>query len=639
MTWTTANASGVTIDNGIGGQAANGNVSVKPTATTIYNLTATSASGATAATAVTVTVTGPPPPAMPTVQFSANPSTIIRGNPATLTWATTNATGFSIDNGVGGQPVNGSVQVSPGATTTYTATATGPGGTSTGQASVTVTPAPSGSAVLMHHNDLAGDGANLNETILTPTNVNAATFGRKYALPVDGQIYAQPLYVPGVMMNGTAHNTVFVATQNDSVYAFDADNGSQLWQMSLGTAVSNDDPEGVQPILGILSTPVIDANSNTMYVTAVTTGRTLKLHALDITTGAEKSGGPVTVTASVAGTGDGSVNGMVPLSKGCYQRTALTLANGRVYLGFGHCNHGWVLAYDAGTLAQTQAFNTTPNGKGGSIWMGDAGPVVDSDGNLYVISADDVDTTAPDSKDFPDAFLKLTADLGVLDSFIPSNERWLAANDADLGSGAPILMPDNGSAHPHEVIGGGKDGRVFVVDRDTGNMGGYHPDPNGQNDNVQTVQTGTQQFDNIWGAPAFFNGLIYFHTENDVLKAYSWNAQGNAGMISSRAVASGATNYRQHGASPSISANGTSNGIVWDVDNSGYPDNGGSGGTPAVLHAYDASDVSKELYNSKQAPNGRDTAGHACKFSVPTVTDGKVFVPTCTELDIYGLLP
>ena len=577
----------------------------------------------------------------PTVTIAANPAFINAGGTSVLNVVATNATQVTIAGSDGTSytlaSTGGSQTVTPAATTTYTATVTGPNGTATAQTTVTLTSPSAGVAVLMHKNDLAGDGANLNEVTLTPANVNAKNFGRKYALPVDGQIYAQPLYVPGLMVNGAAHNTVFAATQNDSVYAFDSDSGSQLWKMSLGTTVSNNDPEGVQPILGILSTPVIDPTTNTIYVTAVTSGRVLKLHALDITTGAEKFGGPVAVTASVPGTGAGSSNGKVPLSAGCYQRTALTLANGRIYMGFGHCDHGWMLAYNASTLAQTQAFNTSPNGVGGDIWMGGAAPVVDSNGNLYLESADDIGSTAPSSTDYPDAFLKMSPDLQVLDFLIPSDERYLESNDADLGSGGPILMPNNSSSHPFELIGGGKDGRVFVIDRN--GMGGYHADPNGQNDNVQTVQTGTQQFDNIWGSPAFWNGLLYFHTEGDVLRSYVWNAQGSAGLLATHSANSGNIVYLNHGASPSISANGTNDGIVWDVDNSGYPKNGGSGGSPAVLHAYNADDVGQELYNSSQAGSGRDTAGHACKFSVPTVTGGKVFVPTCTELDIYGLLP
>jgi len=577
----------------------------------------------------------------PTVTIAANPAYVSTGGSSVLNVVATNATEVTIAGSDGTSytlaSTGGSQTVTPTATTTYTATVTGPNGTATAQTTVTLTSPSAGVPVLMHKNDLAGDGANLNETTLAPANVNATHFGKKFSLPVDGQIYAQPLYVPGLMVKGAAHNTVFAATQNDSVYAFDSDSGGQLWKVSLGTPVANNDPEGVQPTLGILSTPVIDPTTNTIYVTAVTTGHVLKLHALDITTGAEKFGGPVVVTAKVPGTGAGSSNGMVPLSGGCYQRTALTLANGRIYMGFGHCDHGWMLAYNATTLAQTQAFNTSPNGVGGDIWMGGAGPVVDSNGNLYLESADDIGSTAPSSSDYPDAFLKMSPDLQVLDFLIPSDERYLESNDADLGSGGPILMPNNSSAHPFELIGGGKDGRVFVIDRN--GMGGYHADPNGQNDNVQTIQTGTQQFDNIWGSPAFWNGLLFFHTEGDVLRSYVWNAQGSAGLLATHSATSGNIVYLNHGGSPSVSANGTSDAIVWDVDNSGYPQNGGSGGSPAVLHAYNANDLGQELYNSSQAGNGRDTAGHACKFSIPTVTGGKVFVPTCTELDIYGLLP
>lgn len=635
---TASNATQVTVAGSDGSSyplsPSGGNQTVTPQATTTYTATATGASGSAKSTA-TVTVT---PTSTLTVSIAASPASITAGGSTTLTVTASNASQVVVTGSDGSSytllQTGGTQTVTPTASTTYTATATdSTGATTKAQTAVSVAPISAGTPVLMRHNDLAGDGANLKETMLTPTNVNKANFGRKYALPVDGQIYAQPLYMPGLTVRGATHNVVFAATQNDSVYAFDSDSGSQLWKVSLGTPVSNNDPEGVQPQLGILSTPVIDASTNTMYVTAVTSGNVLKLHAIDITSGAEKMGGPVTVKASVQGIGSGSANGIVSLSAGCYQRTALVLANSHVYLGFGHCNHGWILAYDASTLAQTQVFNTSPDGVGATIWMGGAGPVVDTNGNLYVLTADDIGSSAPSGNDFPDAILKLSASLQVLDSFIPSNERYLETNDADLGSGAPILLPDNNSVFPHEVLGGGKDGRVFVVDRDS--MGGYQKGVNGGDNVIQTVQTGTQQFDNIWGAPAFWNGIVFYHTEGDVLKAYSWSN----GQISSRPVTTANHVYLNHGASPSISANGTSNGIVWDVENSGYPSSGGSGGTPSILHAYQASNIIQELYNSTQAPSGRDTAGPACKFSVPTVADGKVFVPTCSELDIYGLLP
>ncbi|MEO8727514.1 MAG: hypothetical protein ABI383_15490, partial [Acidobacteriaceae bacterium] len=473
--------------------------------------------------------------------------------------------------------------------------------------------------VTMHKNDLAETGVNAQETTLTPSNVNQSTFGKKYSYAVDGQIYGQPLYLPNVSINGANHNAVFVVTEHDSVYAFDANGGGQLWHVSIGNAVGNNDPEGIQPLLGITSTPVIDPNLGSLYVAAVTTGRALYLHKLDVHTGQDQVGA-VKVQASVPGTGDGSSNGRVPLSGGCYQRTAMALANGRIYLGFGHCNHGWILAYDAGSLAQREVFNTSPNGKGATIWQGGGGFAFDGSGNLYVESADDTDTTPvnPGIGSYPDAFLKLSPSLQVLDYFIPSNEAYLRQNDADIGSGAPIVMPNN------ELIGGGKDGRVFVLNRN--NMGGFHS----QDQNVQTIQTGTQQFDNIWGSPAYWNGILYYHTEADVLKAYGWNGS----TLTAGPIARGDKAYTVHGASPSISANGNSNGIVWDVEDSGYDPNGGS---PAILHAYNASNIAQELYNSAQA-GGRDTAGSAAKFSVPSIADGHVFVPTSNQLVVYGLL-
>ncbi len=626
LSWTTTNADSVSIDNGIGKQAQSGSVSVKPGATTTYTLVASSASsGLTATTTVMISV-ATPPLGLPTISLLATPLTITAGQSVTLSFTTTNTTTVSIDNGVG--VVTSPATVTPNTTTTYTATATGPGGTATATATVTVNPAPGSISVITQHNDLTRQGANVNETFLTPANVNAVKFGKRFAYPVDGQIYGQPLYVPNLTINGAAHNAVFVTTENDSVYAFDADGGGTLWKKSMGAAQSNtNDPDGVGPILGILSTPVIDLNSATLYLVATTSGRVMTLHALDLSTGTDKV--PATViTASVAGTGQDSVGGIVRMQASCYQRSALTLANSRVYMAFSHCNHGWILSYDANTLQQKEVLNTSPDGVGATIWMGGAGPVVDELGNLYLITSDDIGSSAPSSNDFPDAFLKLTPDLKVLSSFIPSNEQFLRTNDADLGSGAPVLVPHN-SPFPHELIGGGKDGRVFVVNGD--NLGGYNP--NGQDAVVQTIQTGTQQFDNIWGAPAYWNGVLYYHTEADVLKAYGWS--GSA--LTAGPFAKSTKTYLVHGASPSVSSNGTTNGIVWDVEDSAYDADVTVAG-PAILHAYDASNISKELYNSTQAANGRDTAGKACKFSVPTIADGKVFIPTSNELDIYGLL-
>lgn len=633
LTWTTANASGVTIDNGIGSQPANGRVTVTPGATTTYSFTAISASGATAATAVTVTVTQPLP--IPTVQFSANPTNILRGGTSTLTWSTANATGFSIDSGVGAQPVNGSAQVSPGATTTYTATATGAGGTATAQVQITVKPAPGVSSVLTYHNDQARDGLNANEAILNPANVTPAQFGKKHSYAVDGQIYGQPLYMPNLTINGAPHNVVFVATEHDTVYAFDANGeaSSPLWQKSIGEAFPDSNPAGLQPEIGITSTAVIDASSGTIYLLAVdiSSGHKFMLHALDVTSGAEKFGGPMAVSASVAGSGALSNNGQVPLEGGCLQRAGLALANGKIYLGFGSCQHGWLLAYDATTLAPAGVFNASPNGAGGTIWMGGGAPAVDGAGNLYV-------TTGTNFVDYPpgynDSFLKLAPELGLTDYFQPANDQYLINHDADLGAGGAVLMPDNGSGHPHEIIGGGKDGRIFVVDRD--NLGKSAGDPNSNDCSapgnvVQCVKTGTSQGNNIHSTPAYWNGRLYIHSNGDVLKAWSWSN----GLLSNSAIDSGAVVVKTHGATVSISSNGNSDGIVWEIDNGNYSANGSG---PAILRAFDAMNVATELYNSTMS-GSRDTAGPAVKFTVPTVADGQVFVGTGKELDIYGLLP
>jgi len=476
--------------------------------------------------------------------------------------------------------------------------------------------------VLTYHNDNARTGANPQETILNPSNVNWQTFGKKYSYGVDGQIYAQPLYVPNLTVNGANHNVVFAATENDTVYAFDANGGGTLWQKHLGTPPSNNDQEGIAPILGITSTPVIDASTNTIYVVTDTneSGRVFRLHALDLSTGNEKLGGPIVVTGSVSGSGRDNVNGRITLESGCYQRMGLALTNNNVYIGFGHCNHGWLLAYNKTTLQPAAILNTTPNGAGGALWGGGATPAVDSSGNMYLISGVDADDPAPG---YNDSFMKMSAnDLSVLDYFKPSNETWLRQNDADLGSGGTIVMPDNSSSHPHELIGGGKDGRLFVIDSD--NMGGY----NSTDHVVQEVQTGTQQFDNMFSTPTYWNGYIYNHCEQDVLKSFSWTN----GLLSSKYVSKGAHTFGIHGATASVSSNGNVDGIVWEIESTGQPNS-----QPAILRAYDALNLANELYDSTQASGGRDTAGPAVKFVVPTIADGQVFVGTANQLDIYGL--
>jgi hypothetical protein len=301
---------------------------------------------------------------------------------------------------------------------------------------------------------------------------------------------------------------------------------------------------------------------------------------------------------------------------------ALNPVTNQIYVGFGHCNHGWLLAYDKTSLQQKSVFNDTPNGAGGGLWNGGGAPAIDDlSGHVYITTG--VDQDDPPSG-YNDSFLRLSSvDLSVQDFFQPDDAAYLSANDADLGSGSPVLMPGNASNTPYEVIGGGKDGRIFVVNR--ANMGAFSADSNNV---IETVQTGVQQFDNIFSTPVYWNGFLYIHCEADVLRQFSWNN----GLLSSQPVNKGQIVAYAHGATGSLSANGANSGILWEIDNSNH-DSGGA----AILRAYDASNVSTELYDSTQA-GSRDTAGTALKFTAPTVAGGKVFVGTANELDIYGLL-
>ena len=543
---------------------------------------------------------------------------------------------WSVDGVSGGNDTVGTITSSglyaaPSSDGSHTVTATSNALTAYSvNAAVTVTAPPPGTvSVVTYHNDDARTGVNSNETILNLSNVNTDEFGKLAALPVDGQVYAQPLYLPNVPIDGVRHNVVFVATENDTVYAFDANAQIVLWQRHLGTPVPVNDEEGIKPLLGITSTPVIDATTGTIYVLAegLENGhKVYRLHAMNVASGEERFGGPVVVTGRVPGNGWDSNNGQITLESSCYQRNGLALnpATNAVYIGFGHCNHGWLLAYDKATLQQTAILNVTPDGAGGGLWSGGGAPAIDdATGDMYIISGVDLGDPAPD---YNDSALRLRgSDLSVLDYFKPSNEGFLRDNDADFGSGFPVLMPDNPSPYPHELIGGGKDGRVIVIDRDS--MGQYQ-----QNDHViQEVQTGTQEFDNIFATPTYWKGTLYVHDEADVVRAYNWDS--NTGLLSNSSISQGDDVYGTHGATSSLSSNGSSDGILWEIEATNA-----QSGAAAILHAYDASDLRHQLYKTSWT-SGRDTAGPGVKFSVPTVADGHVFVGTQTELDIYGLLP
>jgi hypothetical protein len=508
--------------------------------------------------------------------------------------------------------------------------------------------AQAGANVLTQHNDNARSGLNTNETELTPANVGSTNFGQLFTQPVDGFVYAQPLVMTNVAIPGKGtHNVVFVATEHDSVYAFDADNDSgvnavPLWHASLinpaagVTSVPGADVgcTDLLPEIGITSTPVIDPVSGTIYVEAkteeVTNGVTTfvhRLHALDIGTGAEKFGGPVVIQVSVPGTGDGNDGaGNVPfLPMTHLNRPGLLLSRGVVYLAYAsHCDngpyHGWLIGYDAHTLAFTNVFNTTPNGGLGGIWQSGNGPAADTNGNIFVITGNGTfDST--NNNDYGDSFLKISATNGLqlADYFTPSNQDALNSADLDVGSSGPMLLPDTvgSAAHHRLLVSGSKTGTIYLVDRDQ--LGGF----NSTNDNI--VEEMPNAIGGAWSSPAFFNRTIYIQGSGDVLNAFPISQA----FISPTPSAQGPDTFGFPGATPSISANGTNNGIVWALQTDAFGNNG-----LEILHAYDATNVASELYNSDNV--GQDPGG-AVKFAVPTIANGKVYAGAQYTLAVYGL--
>ncbi|SAL23258.1 PQQ enzyme repeat protein [Caballeronia terrestris] len=496
--------------------------------------------------------------------------------------------------------------------------------------------------VLMHHNDLARTGQMLAETTLTLSNVNVATFGKLRMVPADGKVNAQPLYVTNLATGGAAHNVVYVATEHGSLYAYDADTGAQLWKITLLGAGETSTTTGCPdftPEIGITSTPVIDRTrgpNGALYAVAMSTDGNgaahHRFHAIDLATGAELFGGPTEIAASYPGNGSNSVNGVIHFEPDLHtERAALTLVGGIVYMGWtAHCMSGpytgWVMAYSADTLRQTGTLNVTPNGSQGSIWM--AGSGMASDGaSLWLIDGNGSFTPTLNAQGFPvdgnlgNTFMKLSLapSLAVTDYFATMNNVTQAANDEDFGSGGPLLLPDQTMADgtvKRLAVGAGKDNKIYVVDRDA--MGKYNPNANG---NWQTL-TGTLA-GGIWGSAAYYNGVVYYGGLNDSLKALPVT---NARLATSAATRT-ATTFPYPGTTPAISANGAENGIVWALEN----------GATGALHAYDASNLGRELYNSNQS-GARDQWGPGNKFITPMITQGKVFVGTQTGVVVFGLL-
>ena len=503
--------------------------------------------------------------------------------------------------------------------------------------------------VTTSRNNNSRDGQNLTETILTPTNVNVAHFGKLFSQSVDGYIYAQPLYVHDVNLPGLGvHNVVYVATEHDSVYAFDSDNNSginasPLWKASFIdpahgiTTVSSDDVgcTDLVPEIGITSTPVIDLATQTIYVVAKTKENgtfVQRIHALDITTGQEKPGSPVVIKAKVKGTGDGSSQGYVSFDAlREAQRAGLLLQNGAVFIGWAsHCDdgpyHGWVMAYNKTNLAQRAAWNTTPNGGLGGVWQSGAG--LASDGTYVFFATGNGTYDGPaGGRDFGDSVVKVPAAPNVqrpYDYFTPYDQNSLDQEDTDVGSGGVLLLPDQGAGAPHRhlLVQSGKSGDIYLIDRD--HMGGYNP-----NNNNQIVQYLHDVNQDMWATPAWWNNNVYFGGSGDFLRQFTFNP--STGLLSNGAVATSPTFFGFPGSTQSISANGTSNAVLWALQTDNF-DNG-----PAILHAYDANNVSDELYNSNQN-SSRDNPGIAVKFTVPTVANGRVYVPAVQQLSVFGLL-
>lgn len=496
--------------------------------------------------------------------------------------------------------------------------------------------------VLTQHNDNTRSGLNANEALLTPANVNLNSFGKLFTQNVDGIIVTQPLYASNVLMNdGKVHNVVYVATQHNTVYAFDADNtqgsnASPLWSVSLNNGGT---PDPISDFgctgthyteIGIMGTPVIDPAKTTLYVVAKTvtgTGQTavrnFTLHALDITAGSERLGGPVIITATApSSNGSGTFNPIYQM-----QRPALLLQNGVLYIGFGgngcdeYSYNGWLLAYNTQNLQQQSAFLVTPDGRAGSIWQGGSGPATDASGNIYVVIANGTYDGPEGGNDFGDSVLKMGWSgntFGVIDYFTPYNQKQLAQQDLDLGSSGPLVLPDQPGLYPHELVAAGKEGTLYLINRD--NEGQYDPDTD---EVIQSIPHAVAS--EVAGVPSYFNGSIYMGGDVDYLKQYSLVN----GLLTSEPVSQTSILFGGAGpASTSITAKGTSNGILWAIRH-----------TNPALFAFDPTNLAHEFYDSTQALRTRDKLAPVVRFVTPTISNGKVYIGGTATLTAYGLLP
>jgi hypothetical protein len=539
------------------------------------------------------------------------------------------------------------------------------------------------SGVLTYHNNLSRDGTNTQEFALTTSIVNTSTFGKLFSCTVDGAIYTQPLWIPNLTVAGAKHSLIVVATQHNGLYAFDADTApcTILWHANLidsahgGTAGETSVPSSgtgalvgsgygdIAPEVGVTGTPVIDPTTNTLYVVSKSVNTITqffqRLHALDLTTGNERvTPKSIDSSISVPGTGAGSVNGQVTFDpRNENQRPGLVLSNGVVYVAWASHEdhdpyHGWVIGFSASTLAPITngVFNSTPNVVGtlsysrGGVWMGGGAPAVDSTGNLYLITGNGTFDANAGGSNYGDSVVKLStkSGLAVADYFTPLDQASLDANDTDFGSGAATVLVDQPTAPvPHLVIGGGKQGNLFLLNRE--NLGKFNSSTNNV---VETVNLGNS----IFATPVFWQNNFYVAGVGN-LKQFVFNP--STGQFNGAPSSQSSTSYGFPGATPSLSSSGTTNAIIWALENTLYCTPQSPGCSSTVLHAYDATNLATELWNSSQAVGNRDHAGNAVKFTVPTVANGKVYVGTRGnntggadssstvpgELEVYGLLP
>ena len=626
--------------------------------------------------------TAPPPPPNP-ISVSLHPAgtSIVLGAQqqftVTVTGSANTAVTWAVDGISGGSAAAGTISASglysapasPGSHTVTAASAADSTKSATANLGVTDL-----AGVTTYHNDSARDGVNAQEYLLSTNTVKQNSFGKLFSCQVDGAIYAQPLWVATLSVNGSVHNVVFVATQHDSLYAFDADASpcQQLWHANLIDAVHGatanetsvcwfDVGNGfgdIQPEVGVTGTPVIDLSTNSLYVlsksetggcnSASPAAFYQRLHAIDVSTGNEKANSPVTIAASIAGTGDGSSGGVLtfnPQSEG--QRPGLALLK-NVPLGGSAFSivviswaahedafpyHGWMIGYNAAKVQQQlEVFNATPNGGLGGIWMSGNAPAVDASNNLYVATGNGTFDADVGGNDYGDSVLKISSAGGfaLTDYFTPDNQSFLNSVDGDLGSGGEVLLPDQTTGPPHLLVQGGKQGRVYLIDRDT--MGSFLT-------NSDNVLQEFQADNGSWTTPVFWQNTLYIagsgdHGSCDALKAYSFTTGSGFNTTPS---SSSSHCFPFPGATPSVSSSGTSNGIVWAADVGCYVTAASPCASSAVLYAFDAGNLNNVLWSSAQ--NQRDQAGQAVKFVVPTIANGKVYLGTRSELDVYGIFP